>query len=761
MKDNYTDPITINNSTYRRPYLNFKEKITQLLINPYSVVLFLFIIKLFFFLNSLINTLENARSQTTLLYSSLEDYASNIVSFPHYMAKVSNVMIAKSIESANNGLTKTLELMISASENIIYFVVELSIGTYECLLTAAIDDTAIAALNATEEVITVVNDTIISFATLLEDGLEDLSDAINDVVDTAEDTADALTHLFSNSNSSKKNLTQVHNKVSNINLTISNLKDWEISGNINSKIDKLKNEILNFTDVEYYTKQIIKAPFTELKRQVSDNLNETFSADDMYVPGMAELDFSLGTENINNLYIDLIKIAKTATHVIIGLIALSILILILYEYYIELRDWRRVISASQHLNFANESFIKNSDKKKYNIEVIRCMQDRKSNMIGDIITNKIFRLKNPIIINNIRWMISYCASPILLSFFLLGLLGIISVICQYIILTLITKVDFNGISSEIFENTKDDIYIAFNNSLNEWTNETNIYLQDYENDVNDNLFGWVDTAAMTINNTVTEFDKEMNDALDSIFGNTPLYTPIEQIVGCVIESKLKKIEKAMTWLEDNAKLVMPQMNPKSIMEEMIRIESSNSSSTLTDNIDKFKEKSKELLHDVIKFYKDENIKLLYISIGILIVWFLFFCLGLIMLFWKERKIRIKATINEKVAYDEKEVSSSTIKIPFDGSSLRSLSSDNSWLSVITFNNIAQNFLDKYIKAKERYVRTPTEPSNEDSNVKSIILDNSDISSNIEDAKTLGEDDGTLSVIGESDKSIAKALRWLP
>lgn len=758
MNDEYTNPESIDNSTYRRPYLNFKEKVTQLIINPYSVVLFLFIIKLLFFLNSLVNTLENARSQTTLLYSSLEDYASNIVSFPHYMAKVSNIMIEKSVNAANNGLIKTLQLMITASENIIYFVVELSVGTYECLLTAAIDDTVISALNATEEVITVANETIISFANLLEDGLQDLSTAINEVVDTAEDTGDALKHLFSGSSSSSKNLTEVNQKVSHVNLTISNLKDWEISGDINTKIQNLEGKILNFTDVQAYTKKIINAPFAELKNQVSSNLNNTFTTNEMFVPNKVNLNFNDGTESINNLYLDLIHIAKTATHVIMGIIAFSILLLIIYEYYIELKDWRRVINASQHLNYANESFIKNTNKKKYNIEVIKSLQDRKSNMLGNIITKKIFRVKDPVIINNIKWIVSYSASPFLLSFLLVGLLGIITVICQYIILALINNVDFASVSSDILENTKDQVYYAFNNSINEWTNETNIYLKDYEDEINDNLFGWIDTVAITINNTVTEFDTQMNDALDAIFKGTPLYTPIEQIVGCVIESKLKKIEKAMTWLEDNAKLVMPELDPKTIMNEMINIESSNSTSSLSDDIEKFKIKAKHLIYNVIEFYRNETIKLLYLSIGILIIWFLFFCFGLIILYWREKNILKK---NIETQNNEKEDTESNITIPFDGNSFRSKSTKVSDLSSIDFTRMAQNIKDHYLRTKNKYIRTPTEPTNEDTNKQ---LEKS--SSNIFDLAntepiSIFDDDGTLSAIGENINSISQAKKWFP
>lgn len=791
MAEEFTNPSTMDSFTYRRPYLNFKEKLTQLILDPYSVVLFLFIIKLLFFLNSLINTLENARTQTHLLYSSLQGYATNLVSFPHYMALVSNIMIAKSIEAANKGLVKTLQLMISASQNLIYFVIELSIGTYACLLTAAIDDTVISALNATESIITVANETLISFATELNEGLQDLSTILNELVDTAEDTGDALKHLFGGGSSSKKNVSSVDEQISHINLTISSMKDWEISSSVNDKIEKLKNEVLNFTDVQYYTKKVIDKPFTELSRQVSTHLNQTFDADEMYVPNKATLDFSDGTDHINKLYSELISIAKTTTHVIMGLIILSILVLIVLEYYIESKNWRRVTEASKHLNYANESYVKTSSKRKYNIEVIKSMQDRQSNLIGNIIVHKLLRLKSPVAINNTRWIINYAASPFLLPFLLIGLLGIISVICQYIILAFISRIDIATASNAIFNNTETEVYSAFNSSLDQWTNETNLYMKDYEDNVNDNLFAWVDTAATTINNTVTEFDEKMNEALDSLFKGTPLYTPIEQIVECVIESKIRKIQKAMTWIEENAQLSLPQLDPKQMMASMIEIEKSNANNSLDGDIAKFKTKAKNLLHDAIKFYKEENLTLLYISIGIIIIWFLFFSVGLIILLLKERNIRQNKKKKPAILESDKENFDSTIEVPFDGSTLRSVYNDEYGIEKFKISQVLKNLRDKYLKGRGNYVRTPTEPEPEQKdgelyNNYDTFLSNIDTGVSTDSASsvdpserqnTLGDEkifsegssnsdqetfnDGTLSVIGENITSVALAKKWSP
>lgn len=758
--EEYTHPAIINSTIYRRPYLNFREKITQLFLNPYSVVLFLLIIKLLFFLNSLINSLNDAQKQTHLLYNTVQTYGNNIVSFPHYMAKVSNIMISKAVNSTNQGLVKTLNLMMTASQNLIFFIIEISVGTYACLLTAAIDNTAIAALNATESLISIANETLISFATDLNVGLADLSDAINEVVDTAEDTADAIKHMFGGGSKTSSNT--IDEKMSHVNLTIKNMENWEISPSINDKIESLKDKIPDFTDVTEFTKDIIDKPFNELKNQVNKYLNDTFEADAMYVPKLTKLDFSQGTEEINELFDHIRYVAKTSTHVIMGLISFTIFGFIIYELYVEYKDWNRVQTAAKHLNLANESYIKSASKNKYNIEVIKSIQNRRADFIGKIVTTKILNIENPVIINNIRWIVNYSASPFLFSFLLLGLLGIVSVIFQFIILALISKIDVATTGENLFIYTKTNIHQAFNTSVNSWSNETNNYLLDYQNHVNDNLFAWVDTAAMSINDTVTQFDKKMNSALDSIFKGTPLYKPIEQIVGCVIESKLKKIEQAMTWLSENAYLEMPELDPKIILGQMLKMKAENIDDSLNDNFDSFRNEAKELIYKIISFYRKECFFLLYISLAILGIWFVFLLIGLSMLYLREEKIKKNGGIESPITDFEKMEKSDPSSQ--DNNSISSKVCTLNEPYIDSFSTIVQSIREKYIKARTDYARTPTEPHGESLKENESLYDceYDNTPSHFEDAiEEQPYNDATMSEIGENFTSLSNAKCWTP
>lgn len=772
----FTSPTDIVSSTYRRPYLNLKEKLTQTILNPYTVFLFFLILKMLFFINSLDNSFSQAKQQTQLLYLSTQSYIDNLVSFPHYMAQGANLVLAKGLEETNKGFIESLKLMLTATEEMIFFMIELSVGTYVCLLMAVVDSTAIAALNATEDVISIANDTLISFAKDLNIGLGDLSSAINEVIDTAEDTGDALKHMFGTSTTNNSMQLKITEDLAHVNLTIKNMQDWMIPGSINTDIEKLKSNIFDFDDVKNYTQTLLDIPFNEIKKQINKNLNKTIDPSSFYVPEKKTVLLKNATDAIDIFYNNVQTISIKTGHIIMGLIGFVMLAFILYTFYFELRNWKIVNFASKEIHIANESYVETPNKRKFNIEVICTMQDLTSDKIGKFISTKIMRMKNPIHINNFRWIISYMASPYLLSFFLLGMLGILSFICQFIVLCIIKNAhELTGNIKTAFDNTAVEIKHTMNDSIYDWSNETNNYLQDYQKDVNDNLLGWIDTSTTALNNTVTAFDDKMNDAIDDIFKGTPLYDPVEKIVWCVIESKLKKVEAAMTWLNENGKLDIGELDPKDIMNKMTELNNSpgyNSESDLGNKISEFEDKATNLFHDVIKFYEKQTFLMLYISLGILGVWIIFVFIGIIILLLRERNIKKKevfeAEKNVPHAFD-------ILSIKKYANPMSSRSSVNRESIANTFTDLYQNVRDKYLQ-RESYIRTPVEsiPNNKEMlDLKKTLDAETEKKSwnSIWDKNTINSDgkssfddqfiDASLSDIEENSLSLKYARKWTP
>lgn len=696
----FTSPTDIGAATYRRPYLNLKERLTQAILNPYTVFLFLLILKIFFFIRSLNNSFDHAKKQTELFYASTQAYVNNAVSFPHYMAQGANFAIAEGLDETNKGFIESLKLMLTAAEQLIFFMIELSVGTYVCLLMAVVDSTASAALNATEDIISVANETLASFAKELNMGLEGMSDILNDVIDTAEDTGDALKHMFGGSGDQKS--LKVNEEMAHVNLTIKNMQDWIISASINSDIENLRGKVPDFDDVKNYTQDLINIPFEEVKKQVNKNLNKTFDSSALYVPAKKTIELRNVTGSINKFYDHAQHLAAKSGHIIMILISIAMIAFIGYTFYLECLYWSRLQYASKKLCIANESYVETTDKKKFNAEVISTMQDFRNEQIGRFVSVKIMRMKSPVFINNSRWLINYMASPYLSSFVLLGFLGILSFSCQYIILVLLQNGHGLIDADNVFNKTTIEIKTSLNESVYDWSHQTNLYLQNYQKDMNENLLGWIGTGTMAINKTVTEFDEKMNDAIDVIFKETPLYSFVEKIVWCVVESKLRKIESAMTWLNENAKLDIAEIDPSQLYKKIINLKDDDGDSELNNSLTDLKDEATQLFTKVLEFYRKQTFLTLYISLGIIGLWFLFALLGLGILFFRERRIhQMEIALNGKNPDPNLRDSTDMILTPKYQNSSIHLTTAN------ILSGIYDNVRNKYSQ-KNNYIRTPVE-----------------------------------------------------
>lgn len=58
--------------------------------------------------------------------------------------------------------------------------------------------------------------------------------------------------------------------------------------------------------------------------------------------------------------------------------------------------------------------------------------------------------------------------------------------------------------------------------------------------------------------------------LQETFANTPLFTPLQSFISCIIGQKVAGIEKALTWIHDNAEATFPTVSPNVLMLDSSR-----------------------------------------------------------------------------------------------------------------------------------------------------------------------------------------------
>ena len=267
-------------------YLNLGERLSQIWINKYTLVLLLTIVKLVFFSRSLSSALTNSEEQIISHCSVLDKLYNNVMNnTPHYLGVMGNYMVEKSMIGTVKMSLKTLSLMIHASEGLFTFMVDLYLGTYACLIVSAIDGTVDVATNTTEKLLGALNGTVHHVANELDDGLEDLSKMINKVIAVASKVEKVFTDDDDDDDDDDNQA--LAKKLSRVNLTISGLRDVYIPSSINDKLRKLSQDTPSFEELKNSTKQKIALPFAYAHKEVKKvNVTQIFQnrSSTLYIP---------------------------------------------------------------------------------------------------------------------------------------------------------------------------------------------------------------------------------------------------------------------------------------------------------------------------------------------------------------------------------------------------------------------------------------------------------------------------------------------
>ena len=98
-----------------------------------------------------------------------------------------------------------------------------------------------------------------------------------------------------------------------------------------------------------------------------------------------------------------------------------------------------------------------------------------------------------------------------------------------------------------------------------YTAQVNAEVDDIQNTINNEVFGWVNSTTSTLNTTLNNFYDEIQDLVQTVFGGTILENPMQDFVFCLIGSKVDALSDALTFMHDNLHVNMPRMNQSSLV----------------------------------------------------------------------------------------------------------------------------------------------------------------------------------------------------
>ncbi|KAK7205489.1 hypothetical protein BZA70DRAFT_160557 [Myxozyma melibiosi] len=535
------------------PYLGPRDRLSLAWVNRWTIICLLVLVKLMISSNSMESSLDSARSETLTACGKVEVAGSSLISMPYYVSSGANALVASGVETAVSALVDALDLIIVAVEEIVVFAIELATSTYTCLITMAVTGVVDNVLNATESIVDFVNSTAVAF----NSDLSNVIDTFNSALANVEKGIEAVADLFTDNSTDFPVLS-----IPKFNISIST--------SINSKLQSLEDDMPTFTDVQNATEYAIRYPFTKLRSVVNSSYSEySFDRSILPVPSKESLAICKDDSAINDFFDELIALVKKLSKAAMIVLIIFALLAIIIMGYLDLLQWRSLRKRVFTLTRALQRTDKNLDP----IDSFQVASSHFAHYFGLLVTRPVQSLKTQAAI---RWLIAYITYPPALVALSLAVASIVGAIIQSCILAQVEARSPTLVSS--FGNLTDQVVAVIENKGVEWANGTNEALASSETDINDDLFGWVLDATSSVNNTLNTFVDEMTSTLSDVFGGTPLYDPILDVLNCLLLLKIQGIESGLTWAYDHAHISLPRFNESVIIDAFASTNMTNSTS---------------------------------------------------------------------------------------------------------------------------------------------------------------------------------------
>ncbi|MCJ1486473.1 plasma membrane fusion protein prm1 [Schaereria dolodes] len=520
-------PHTVPNIT---PYLGLRARLSQVWINRWTVLLLLVLARTLIAITGIHHDLDSAKNEALSACSGVESMGSAMASMPHYLSQGVNDLAATGVEKAVNGLMSMLLLSITGVEEIMVFYINMLTSTYVCLITLAVSGSLHVALSVAEDVTNFLNKT--------------LGDIGNDIHNDVNGFQDDLNKFIGGLNS----VPEIFGKQGdiptlNINSSLDALNNITLPPSLDEGLNKLNSSIPTFAQVNNFTNNAIRFPFEEVKKLINDSMGVFHLDRSIFpVPQKEELTFCSDNNGISDFFNDLSDIANLARQIFLGVLIVLAILACVPMAFREIMRWRTMQQRAQTVG--ENAFDR--------MDVVYIASRPYTSTAGMKAASRFKSTKRQILT---RWFVAYGTSAPALFILSLGLAGLFSCLCQYILLKSLEK-EVPTLVNEV-EGFVGKVMSVLTNASSSWATGTNAVISKTNNDINQDVFGWVNTTTGALNDTLDTFVNDMTDALNKAFSGTVLYDPITEVINCLIGLKIAGIQKGLAWVSDNAHVTFP------------------------------------------------------------------------------------------------------------------------------------------------------------------------------------------------------------
>ncbi|KAL2019770.1 hypothetical protein VTK56DRAFT_9214 [Thermocarpiscus australiensis] len=509
------------------PYLGLQARLSQLWFNRWTVLLILVLVRVVLLTGSLNDNIGDAKVKALSACTKVEDVGSAMASMPHYLSVGVNSLASDGITKAVSGMVQILMMILTGVENLIFFIINMYVGTFVCLVAALVHGGLDVSVKVVEGATKVMNDAIGTIT-------GQISETVSGVQSTLDKIDDSIAGLIS--------LPFDIPKI-DISKNLDDLKNIKVnSSDLVKDLTSLNKTLPNFDQVENFTKNAIGIPFDFVKEQINASFGAyKFDKSVFPVAEKQALSFCSNNSFLNDFFntlFDIVAKAKIAFLVVIPILAI---VAIVGMGFIETRRWRR-----------EKERAKVFTERGYDpMDVVYLASRPVTAGAGMKIASR-FRGKNHLLV---RWTVAYATSLPALFVLSLAIAGFFSCFCQFIMLRSIEK-EAPALADQVGDFAGDVVQTLKQVSTN-WANDANGVILKLQDDINDDMFGWVQNATTAVNNTLNTFDAEIDKALTAVFQDTMLLNTARDLVGCLITRKVDAVQKGLTWVHDNAHVTLP------------------------------------------------------------------------------------------------------------------------------------------------------------------------------------------------------------
>jgi len=511
------------------PYLSLQARLSQIWLNRWTVLLVLVLVRVMIAVADVDDNIGDAKIKALEACTKVEDIGSTVSSMPHFLSRGVNEMTASSIELAVRGLVSALELAVTVIQNLIIFVINMMTSTYVCLATAIIHGSLDVAAEVVEKFTNAMNNAISGIA----DGISNDAKAVQDKVNSLADSIEKSVIGGLLPDIPKVDFTSAVDKLKNLNI--------DTSGFV-SDIDTLNKNIPTFDEVRNLTEHALSFPFDLIKKGINDSLGGfTFDQNVFPVAQKQKLTFCSDNDSINNFFDKLYKSVKSARVAFITVIIILAIVAMVPMGWIEIKRWRRQQSQARIISSSEYD----------SMDVVYIASRPMTAAWGIKIASR-FKRKNQILV---RWCIAYGTSLPAIFILSLAIAGLFSCLCQFIVLRVVQD-KVPELAGEVGA-FAEDVVTSLGDVSKQWATDSNNVIINFNDKLNNDVFGFVKEGTEAVNNTINMFTSEMGKGIDTLFGDTVLKKPAEDLIRCLIGLKIEAVQKGLTWLHDQAHINFP------------------------------------------------------------------------------------------------------------------------------------------------------------------------------------------------------------